>query len=195
MKIGQRFGRLTFIKRVEKNKYGSWYGAFKCDCGYVVVKRMSHVKAGNIKSCGCLNTTSNCESHTKLYKTWAEMLRRCESSSHPAAKYYGQRGITVCAEWHEYSNFKRWAITHGYKEGLTIERCDNNAGYKPCNCRWATRKEQQQNRRNTIKITIEGVTKTLVTWANVFGMDRKMLYDRARRAGLLNRSYDHAKNA
>jgi hypothetical protein len=91
------------------------------------------------------------------------MVWRCKQTSGHCYKYYGSRGITVCERWLEYDNFlKDMGIR---PEGMTLERIDNNRGYEPSNCRWATWKEQAQNRGNSRLITVDGETLTISEWA------------------------------
>ena len=78
---------------------------------------------------------------------------------------YGGRDIAVCNEWkHDFMSFYDWAMLNGYKEGLQIDRIDNNGNYEPSNCRWSTRKQQCRNRRSNITYTINGITKCLFDW-------------------------------
>ena len=88
------------------------------------------------------------ETKTKLHKRWESMIARCEYPKHPHYKDYGERGISVCEEWHDYEKFRAWAIKNGYSDNLTIDRIDNNGNYEPSNCRFITIKEQMLNKRN-----------------------------------------------
>lgn len=88
------------------------------------------------------------DSKTKLYYVWAEMIQRCTNPKHRRFEDWGGRGIEVCDEWkNDYSAFKEWALENGYREGLTIDRINNDMGYSPDNCRWATVNEQNKNKR------------------------------------------------
>ncbi len=102
---------------------------------------------------------------SRLYQCWRAMLARCYQASHEAFDRYNGRGIGVCEEWRDYAAFLQWALNNGYAEDLTIERCDNNKGYSPDNCRWATMSEQNRNRRDNIRVTAFGETKVLKDWA------------------------------
>ena len=92
------------------------------------------------KSCGCARTKHG-DYGSKLYWIWSEMKKRCKCKTHSRYKYYGKRGIKVCIEWEDYKPFLQWAIVSGYKEGLTIDRKDNNGNYEPSNCHFITRSE------------------------------------------------------
>jgi len=109
------------------------------------------------------------------------MKSRCYNPRSSDFKYYGGRGICVCDEWKNFENFHAWALCNGYEDGLTIERKDNNGNYKPNNCKWATMKEQGNNKRNNIKITLNGQTKTLGQWADDVGISAQCLRSRLRR--------------
>lgn len=105
-------------------------------------------------------------SYNKLRNIWRGMKGRCYREACSGYKNYGKRGIIVCDEWlNNFESFESWALNNGYAEGLTIERIDNNGNYCPENCRWATRLEQANNKRNNVRVTHSGKTQTLSQWA------------------------------
>lgn len=118
----------------------------------------------------------------KLYTVWGNMLDRCNNTANKAYKDYGARGITVCKEWREdFMTFFTWAMKEGYKKGLTLDRIDNNKGYNPMNCRWATVKEQSNNRRSNHLLTFNGKTQTMQQWADEMHINYWTLRDRLAR--------------
>lgn len=123
--------------------------------------------------------TNRSPSKTRLYTIWVCMKQRCTNPQATGYINYGGRGITICAEWlHNFKAFEDWAYSHGYREYLTLDRIDNNKGYGPDNCRWATMKEQAHNRRfapigHTPKYEIGGILKTATEWAKIAGISRK----------------------
>jgi len=121
-------------------------------------------------------------------------MDRCYREKAHNYPLYGGRGIKVCEEWHSMDIFGNWAEKNGYKVGLTLDRIDSNGDYCPENCRWATRKQQANNRRNTVYVTIDGVTKTLSEWAEFVGISRSTINNRycdgVRGVMLLHRAED-----
>ena len=114
----------------------------------------------------------------RLYRIWCVMRNRCSNPNHSEYHRYGARGISVCQEWESYETFKSWALTNGYDDTLTIDRIDTNGNYTPDNCRWATIKEQSNNRRTCHMLTYNGKTQTLMEWAEETGLSRRAITQR-----------------
>lgn len=103
--------------------------------------------------------------HKRLKAVWAGMKNRCTNANCPQYGDYGGRGITVCEEWsNSFAAFKQWALNNGYKQGLAIDREDNDKGYVPENCRWITQKLNCRNTRKNLLLTAFGETKCLSEW-------------------------------
>lgn len=157
---GQRFGRLTVIRRsgTGKGRQSQWF--CKCDCGADVFALSHNLRSGNTNSCGCLRVDMAKEQHTKhgfkhhpLYEVWKNMRSRCYNTRNPDFRYYGGRGVFVCDEWKgDPSCFIGWSISHGWKSGLQIDRINNDKGYSPNNCRFVTPRANCNNRRCTLQI-------------------------------------------
>jgi len=121
------------------------YGLYKCHCGNKFMTQISSVKNGNTTSCGCLVKVHGQRKH-RLYTAWNHMIQRTINPEHKSYKDYGGRGITVCDEWFDINNFIS-DMYPTFKEGLSIDRIDNNKGYSKENCRWATKATQSRNTR------------------------------------------------
>ena len=159
---GRVIGRFTVIDECGRDSRGEVLWRCRCECGNEVTVLGSHLRNENTTSCGCYQRERAAEDHTthgmsktRLYSTWQDMLVRAgvyKGASEKDKRLYQDRGITVCDEWLVFENFRDWALSRGYREGLQIDRIDNDKGYCPENCRWATPKENVNNRRNTIRL-------------------------------------------
>lgn len=115
----------------------------------------------------------------RIYRAWANIMARCRNPQNPSYHNYGGRGVDVCSEWaNSYQCFYEWAINNGYADNLTIDRIDVNGNYCPENCRWVTDSEQRTNKRDSILICINGVTKPLSVWARENGLTYGVVYNR-----------------
>lgn len=119
---------------------------------------------------------------TRLYIIWSHMKQRCYNENDLNYKKYGAKGITVCNEWLDnFMEFRNWAISNGYKEELTLDRIDSSKEYSPKNCRWATYKQQGNNRKNNHLLTYNGETHTISEWSEIVGISDKVIRERINR--------------
>ena len=183
--VGRKFGRLTVISEAwERTPQCSWICL--CDCGNTTDPIPGYnLRSGRVVSCGCRKRDGKLSSlykhggaKTKLYEVFKTMHRRCEAETSNRFSYYGARGISVCEEWKDFRAFREWAHNNGYAEGLTLDRIDNNGDYCPENCRWATVKQQSNNRRNNVYIEIDGQLKTAAQWSDLTGIPYRTIYGR-----------------
>lgn len=181
---GEHFGRLTVHKRDGNRKPVQWICI--CDCGKTKSIRAFSLRQGFTRSCGCLNSELASKRKSRLkhgqwgtteYVAWHSMKTRCLCTTGKDYPRYGGRGITVCARWLNFENFladmgRRPSPKH------SIDRINNNGPYAPKNCRWATKQEQQRNKRNNRKVTICDETIPLVEWAERIGISYSALHKR-----------------
>lgn len=185
----QRFGRLTAVSPVGKTRGGTMLWECVCDCGEKHIARSGGLRSGDVMSCGCLRRETTAKKstvhglrHTKLYRVWRGMKERCLNENDKSFHNYGGRGIKICDEWlHDFQAFYDWAMANGYADGLSIDRIDNDWNYCPENCRWATRDEQNNNKRVSRMVTVNDETHTIGEWAKLTGINYHTLYCRAYR--------------
>lgn len=186
---GRKFGRLVVLGYSHTRRKPSGgptrYWVCKCSCGTVKAIDRSGLIAGVTLSCGCLQkervaavkSTQNGHSGTLTFSSWYAIMHRCTNPNNHAYEAYAGRGITVCERWHEYEKFlsdmgERPSVKH------SIDRIDNNGNYEPGNCRWVLMAVQNMNRSNTLRLTFNGETKTLLEWAKITNISYSTLISR-----------------
>lgn len=181
---GNRYGHMIVLGLDHIDKFNKSYWKCRCDCGNEFVRAKSRIRISPINACGKCNytklekryATTHGDSpkdakYHRLYSIWIGMRKRCYQPTHNYYHRYGGRGITICDEWlgeNGYINFKEWALSHGYKDNLTIERKDYNGNYCPENCCWVTMLEQHKNTSKVIKILCYGKIYTLHEFCKTF---------------------------
>lgn len=177
---GEKYGRLSVLRRSgAKNGMATWDCV--CDCGNMVVVSGNHMRTGHTTSCGCYHietmrtinqrrkTNGKPRNSERLYKIWKGMRTRCHNPNEPIYIHYGGRGISICTEWDDYIEFKKWAIEHGYADDLSIDRIDVDGDYEPSNCRWVTQREQANNTRRNVRVSLRGHVYTIAELARTLG--------------------------
>lgn len=189
---GQRFGRLIVLYRTDDHQYPNGRHDVqykcKCDCGKELNVLGIHLRSGHTCSCGCYREdksrekmTTHGKTNTRLYVIWKNMRERCTNPKHKNYSIYGGRGIKICEEWNQFDSFYNWAVCNGYSDDLTLDRIDVNQGYSPENCRWISQKEQCNNTRRNIKVSIDGEVKTLKQWSKINGLNYGTVSSRIKR--------------
>jgi hypothetical protein len=185
---GERFARWTTLETTEIRTYPSGtnirFRLCQCDCGKIQFVAEQKLRSGHSRSCGCLqaevttkrNTKHGCSKRgqtTRAYSIWGGIFERCENTKNQAYENYGGRGITVCERWRVFENFLEDMGEPA--AGMTIDRLNNDEGYSKENCEWRTSKEQARNRRNTVILTYNGITLTLIEWAEMLDLSYRTL--------------------
>lgn len=178
---GTRFGRLMVRRPAGKDpRTCKSLSECVCDCGAVVVKRNNDLLTGRIVSCGCKireqgsrmmwkraeRSNAHHMSGTPIYQCWSSMMKRCNDPRTRGYARYGGRGITVCKSWAKsFMTFYRWAMSHGYRPDLEIDRIDYNGHYRPSNCRFVDQVTQANNKSGVRIIEYQGRKMSVAQWA------------------------------
>lgn len=189
---GDKYGQLTVVgeapARVQKSGLRYRVMICRCECGGMTHVRVANLVRFKVTSCGCKIPQHGYSSH-KLYGSWRGMMHRTTSKKCIDAHRYIERGITVCDEWRKFIPFKEWALQNGYREGLQIDRIDNDKGYYPDNCRFVTATENVRNRSTTVTVQYRGNKVALASVLADYGMMDRYLLVLAR----IKRGWDHHK--
>lgn len=188
--IGTKFGLYTIIATANPDSQGRTQYFCRCECGTEKTAVASHLKSGHVRSCGCLQKNEASQigkangihylSKTSEYGIWNKMIKRCNDSNDKSFKNYGGRGIKVCERWHKFENFLADMSLRPSRQH-SLERKDNESGYNPSNCVWATREVQNSNQRRTRRITVDGVTMPVAKWAQEKNIPATTVYSRLNR--------------
>ncbi len=147
---GKTFSRLTVLRQAPYKTYSrqaQWWCS--CVCGKTIVAASYDLRRGHTTSCGCIKGLVHGLSYSLEYPIWQAMKDRCYNKNNSRYKDYGARGITVCDRWRD--SFEAFYEDMGKRPNseLSLDRIDNDKGYSPDNCRWATHSQQQLNKRRS----------------------------------------------
>lgn len=193
--VGQKFGRLTVLKRVENDKNGQSRWLCRCSCPEhnEVIVISANLRKGGTKSCGCYSTEMLIKRSTKhghkndtIYNVWARMKQRCNNPKDPGYADYMGRGIKVCKRWENsfqafYDDVSK--LPHFGEKGYSINRIDNDGNYEPGNVEWSTPTEQANNRRNSQRIPYNGEEHSLTEWGRILNISYRVLRRRINELG------------
>jgi hypothetical protein len=180
---GNTYGLWTVLKRApdrpRTNGGPIHYWMCQCSCGTEREVRGENLRGGLSTSCGCdrKGNTKHGLANSLTYGSWCNLIQRCTNPRHPKYNDYGGRGITVCKRWSKFENF---LADMGEKPAprMSVERKNNNRGYTPSNCVWATNNVQASNRRSTRLITHAGETLTATQWSYRLGGTKHLVKGR-----------------
>ena len=194
--IGKKFGMLKVIDRVYKNEKPVWM--CECDCGNICYRSTVSLKSSGFHSCGCYQKTrigdlkrKHGMTGTRVFSIYCNIKRRCYNPNDREYIYYGGKGIALCDEWlNDFSAFYEWAKHNGYNDSLTIDRIDNSKGYSPENCRWATRKEQNNNTTRCRFFEYNGETLNIAQICEKYNINRGTLDKRLKMGWSISESIE-----
>lgn len=172
---GARYGHLTVagpafvVSRYSQGKMRREpYVVLDCDCGRstaMPVHKLPKAKVCCGSSCRMKKPKARGPRFQPLYQVWNGMIQRCENQNRESYPGYGGRGIAICNEWRrDFWAFQNWAVAHGWRKDLAIDRIDNDGNYEPHNCRFVTGRVNSRNRRSNRFVFAFGETKTLIEW-------------------------------
>ena len=170
---GKRFGRLKVIEIHHRNPNRTYVYLCECDCGKNTTVFAANLRNGSTVSCGCYgkervmkSNSTHGMTHSRIWRIWHVMRWRCKSNDR---KYYNGIGISVCERWNKFENFFQ---DMGYPptDNHSIDRINPTGNYEPSNCRWATKYEQANNRRDSLFFEFNGESKTAHQWSNIYGI-------------------------
>ncbi|HJA66985.1 hypothetical protein B5F07_18395 [Lachnoclostridium sp. An169] len=188
---GKQFNFLRVIEYSGNTRHGEALWLCECKCGTRKNIPGSKIRKGEIKSCGCmkkeLSGIANVKhgmKKTRIYRIWQGIKQRTTNPNNGEFSEYGGRGVDICVEWaNSFESFKQWSFENGYSDNLTIDRINNQKGYYPENCRWITIKDNCRNKRNNLRLTLKGETKTIAEWAEITGINKATLRNRIIKMG------------
>lgn len=196
---GQRFGKLTVLRRAENyvrpngHKESTWVCC--CECGDEITATRTNLKRA--RSCGCskgkyisASKITHGMSNSRLYRIWQNMKNRCYNPNVDRYDRYGGRGITVCEKWRDsFEAFYKWAIDNGYSDELSIDRKDVNGNYTPDNCRWISMDKQADNKSNSRIFEYNGEARTVSEWSKILDISRDIIWNRIKRGWDIERVF------
>ncbi len=184
--IGQKFGRLIVVERVDNDGHNRTCWLCQCNCGKRKIFLASNLKQGYTQSCGCLSKEKLIKRAThgqtkgkkksKIYRIWVSMIQRCTNPNDKGYEDYGGREITVCKRWLKFENFLE--DMGEAPEGHQIDRENNDKGYYKKNCRWVTKQTQMRNKRDNNLIIYDGKNQCIAAWSEKIGIPYNTLWHR-----------------
>lgn len=169
-------------EKVIQNKEKRWLNKYKCkSCGTIIIMRHDRAE----KSKKCVHNTRHINHNKLLGKVYYSMISRCYNSSDKSYRWYGKKGIRICDEWlMSFTDFEKWSLENGYKEGLSIDRINENKDYCPENCRWVTLEENSRFKSTTNIICVNNITKSGKQWSKELNKGVNFINRMIRKKGL-----------